>query len=62
MKKSGTKKQEMKYLNLCYKCNIGKHSQHSFFTGKGLSHGLWKEALENDHNICQCPKCKGKPI
>lgn len=60
MKKSGTKSQEVKYQNLCYKCSIGRHSQHSFFTGKGLMHYLTKEGLANDPNICQCQKCKDK--
>jgi len=40
--------QDMKYLNLCYKCSIGKHTQHSEHTGKGLPTG---------HLLCECPIC-----
>jgi len=57
-----SKSQDMKYVHLCYKCSIGRHSQHSHFTGKGLFHGLWKEALKNDPNQCQCLQCRGKPF
>lgn len=49
-------------MNLCYKCSIGKHSQHTHFIGKGLVHYLTKQGLKNDPNQCQCPKCYDKPI
>lgn len=44
----------------CYKCEIGKHSQHSDWIGKGKARGLWKEAIIpqlESGEICTCPQC-----
>ena len=49
--------QEMKYRSICYKCSIGKHSQHSIHTGKGLTHYIFPEGWEHDHDVCECPRC-----
>jgi len=49
--------QDMKYRNYCFKCSIGRHSQHSTFTGKGNQHGIWVAAWEHDQDVCECERC-----
>lgn len=50
----------MKYVNLCYKCSIGRHSQHSTFLGKGKTHFIYPEGYQREikrGEVCECPRC-----
>lgn len=52
--------QDMKYVNLCYKCSIGRHSQHSTFLGKGKTHFIYPEGYQREikrGEVCECPRC-----
>ena len=47
-------------LHFCYKCSTGRHSQHSEWIGKGITRGLWPEAMRaqmRNGEICTCPRC-----
>jgi len=49
-------------MSLCFKCEIGKHTQHSDFIGRGITrYGLGEKAslkrFLKRGEICECPLC-----